>query len=124
MEEKTKNTEQETQWCDDDGEFILADGSWGNPGCDCGMYDAVVRIGKGRQYEYLCAAEAEERGVQKPVEETEPYAVGEIVDLSPAHIEVGHARVEETNVEGNPNLVRFKIDNVVTLVLDIRRLAQ
>jgi hypothetical protein len=36
---------------DADGEFLLSDGSFGNPGCDCcGTYDATVRIGSA----YFC----------------------------------------------------------------------
>ena len=38
-------------FADDDGNFELRDGSFGNPGCECGEYDAVVKING----VYLCA---------------------------------------------------------------------
>jgi hypothetical protein len=54
----------ETIWADENGNFTLADGSSGNPGCDCGMADAVVRV----DGEYLCASEAKARGINKEQE--------------------------------------------------------
>lgn len=43
---------QEISHPDEDGEFPLADGSFGNPGCDkCGTSDAVIKVNG----EYLCA---------------------------------------------------------------------
>lgn len=48
-------------WADEDGDLPLAGGGSGNPGCDCGMADAVVKVGT----EYLCQAEAEQRGVRR-----------------------------------------------------------
>lgn len=51
----------EPVWADDNGEFLLRDGTSGNPGCDCGEEDAVVRIGA----EYLCASAAAERGITR-----------------------------------------------------------
>lgn len=40
-----------TEWANEDGEFLLADGSFGNPGCDgCGELDAVVKV----DGQYLC----------------------------------------------------------------------
>jgi hypothetical protein len=49
-------------WADENGEFVLTDGSTGNPGCDCGYNDAVVRING----EYLCASEARQRDMVVP----------------------------------------------------------
>lgn len=42
-------------WADEDGEFVLAGGGYGNPGCDgCGMADAIVAV----DGTYLCASDA------------------------------------------------------------------
>ena len=59
--ERTDNkTLDSVVWVDLDGEFVLRDGSVGNPGCDeCGEYDAVVCING----TYLCEPAAAERGV-------------------------------------------------------------
>lgn len=47
-------------WADEDGDFLMTDGSYGNPGCDvCGEEDAVVRDG-GR---YLCELHAGDAGL-------------------------------------------------------------
>lgn len=52
-----------TTWADRNGQFVLSDGSLGNPGCDeCGQEDAVVRH-EGR---YLCANAARAAGVANP----------------------------------------------------------
>ena len=52
-----------TVWADHNGQFVLSDGSLGNPGCDeCGQEDAVVRH-EGR---YLCATAARAAGVANP----------------------------------------------------------
>ncbi len=52
-----------TVWADDNGQFVLSDGHYGNPGCDdCGEADAVVR----HNGKYLCASAAEEAGIRKP----------------------------------------------------------
>lgn len=59
----TEVTETADVWADEDGEFMLADSSFGNPGCDdCGQHDAVVRTG-GR---YLCEAGAATAGLTRP----------------------------------------------------------
>lgn len=42
-------------WADEDGEFLLCGGGFGNPGCDgCGTADAVVAV----DGTYLCGSEA------------------------------------------------------------------
>lgn len=52
-------TDSETVvFADQDGDFLLSDGSFGNPGCDeCGSEDAIVRVGT----TYLCGAGWNER---------------------------------------------------------------
>ena len=52
------NTTPVVIWANDDGEFPLTGGGWGNPGCDCGMDDAIVKV----DGEYLCMNEAAHRG--------------------------------------------------------------
>lgn len=52
----------EIVWVDEDNELPLTGGGFGQPGCSCGMYDAVVKV----DGEYLCAAEAAARGLQRP----------------------------------------------------------
>lgn len=37
------------EWAED-GMFILSDGSYGNPGCECGENNAIVKI----DGEYMC----------------------------------------------------------------------
>ena len=48
-------------WATENGKFLLADGSWGNPGCDvCGELDAVVRV----DGEYFCISSWIDSGVE------------------------------------------------------------
>lgn len=50
-------------WADEDGDFLLSNGGFGNPGCDsCGMEDAVVRV-DGR---YLCELHTGDNGIERP----------------------------------------------------------
>lgn len=46
-------------FADEDGELPLTGGGFGNPGCDCGMADAVVKVGTA----YLCQPEAKRLGI-------------------------------------------------------------
>lgn len=53
-------TSDQIVWANQDGEFMLYDGSFGNPGCDtCGVEDAVV-CWEGR---YLCELHAGDNGI-------------------------------------------------------------
>jgi hypothetical protein len=50
-------------WADDDGDFLLHGGTFGNPGCDeCGSDDAVVK----HDGTYLCATAATTRHLTRP----------------------------------------------------------
>lgn len=63
---ETPETPIEVTWAEDYGDglqFILRDGSFGNPGCDdCGSDDAVVRV----DGVYLCSTAAVERALVPP----------------------------------------------------------
>jgi hypothetical protein len=62
-EVELRSPDSPTTWADRNGQFVLSDGSLGNPGCDeCGQEDAVVRH-EGR---YLCANAARAAGVANP----------------------------------------------------------
>lgn len=56
-------------WADSNGEFTLANGATGNPGCDeCGTLDAAARV----DGTYLCATELTRRGIGLPVQPDGP----------------------------------------------------
>jgi hypothetical protein len=88
-------TGEEVTMADTDGQFLLADETFGNPGCDgCGAADAVARVG----VEYVCAD-----AVFEMCGDVIPTGFGEApVPVDPGADYAAAVRVPAIDVEGDP----------------------